>query len=201
MIAIIDYGAGNLFSLKNSLDYLGIDSEITKDPAVIQSAQGIILPGVGAFPDAMGKLAATGLIPTIQTEARKKPLLGICLGMQMLFMKGYEFNETDGLGLIPGSVQLMEAKGLKLPHIGWNSLTLTRKSPLTASLKDGDYVYFVHSYAVHCEDDLVLAYSDYGGRFPALVGSGMVFGAQFHPEKSGMVGLGILKSFSELVNG
>jgi glutamine amidotransferase len=201
MIAIIDYGAGNLFSLKNTLDFLGADSLITKDSFNLEKADGLILPGVGAFPDAMEKLAASGLIPSIRREAEKKPLLGICLGMQILFERGFEFRETQGLGLLPGSVRLMETGGLKLPHIGWNSLHIRQPSPLTTSLKEGDYVYFVHSYAARCPDGVVLADTDYGKTVPALVGLGQVFGAQFHPEKSGSVGLGIIESFCRLVNG
>lgn len=199
MIAIVDYGAGNLFSVRNACEFLSVPSEITRDPAVIRRADGIILPGVGAFPDAMKKLSETGLIPVIREEAGKKPLLGICLGMQMLFDESSEFGRTEGLGLIPGSVGRIRCGSLKLPHIGWNSLTIRQPSPLLADTKDGDCVYFVHSFAADCEPQYLLATTEYGCTIPALVGNGHVFGAQFHPEKSGAVGLSMLKNFAKVV--
>lgn len=198
MIAIIDYGAGNLFSVKNALDYLGLENIVTKSAQELERADRLILPGVGAFPDAMRMLSEAGLVDVIKEQAKKKPLLGICLGMQMLFEKGYEFAETDGLGLIKGSVKLMEPDNLPIPHIGWNSLEFNEKSPLLSKCKDGDYVYFVHSYAADCPNENVAAYCDYGMKVPALVQSGNVYGAQFHPEKSGETGLNILRCFAQL---
>lgn len=198
MIAIIDYGAGNLFSVKNALDFLGLENKVTNSAEDLVSADRLILPGVGAFPDAMRKLEETGLVGVIKEEARKKPLLGICLGMQMLFEKGFEFGETEGLGLIKGSVRLMKPEGLPIPHIGWNSLEFNAECPLLERCSRGEYVYFVHSYAAECADDSVAAYCDYGMRVPALVFEGNVFGAQFHPEKSGETGLNMLRCFAAL---
>lgn len=198
MVAVIDYGAGNLFSVKNALDFLGYENKITNSADELKAADKLILPGVGAFPDAMRMLAESGLVGVIKEQAQKKPLLGICLGMQMLFEKGYEFGETDGLGLIKGSVKLMTPKDLPVPHIGWNALEFNEPCPLLKNAKNGDYVYFVHSYAAQCPSENVAAYCDYGGKVPALVQNGNVFGAQFHPEKSGEVGLNILRSFYEL---
>ncbi len=199
MLAIVDYGAGNLFSVKNACDFLSLETVITNDASELEASDGIILPGVGAFPDAMKKLAATGLIPTLKTQAEKKPFLGICLGMQILFDYGTEFEHCDGLGLIPGSVDLLPCKDLKLPQIGWNSLTLHQSSPILADTRDGDYVYFVHSYAAVCDAQYILASTEYGCTVPAVVGSKNVIGAQFHPEKSGEVGLNMLKNFGKLV--
>ena len=196
--AIIDYGAGNLFSVKNALNYIGAESVITKDPAVLESAERIILPGVGVFADAMKKLGETGLIGTIKEQAKKKPLLGICLGMQMLFDKSFEFGETDGLGLIPGTVELMTPPGLAIPQIGWNRLIYNEKCALLDGLGEEPYVYFVHSYAAVCGSGNVAAYTDYGSNVPACVFSGNVYGCQFHPEKSGETGLQILRNFLAL---
>lgn len=199
MIAIIDYGAGNLFSVKNALDFLGLENKITNSADDLRSADRLILPGVGAFPDAMRMLAETGLISVIKDEARKKPLLGICLGMQMLFEKGYEFGETDGLGLIKGSVKLMHPEvDLPVPQIGWNALEKNAPCRLLDKCADGEYVYFVHSYAAECDSRNVAAYCDYGMKVPALVFEGSVYGAQFHPEKSGETGLNILRCFAAL---
>ncbi|MBQ9948178.1 MAG: imidazole glycerol phosphate synthase subunit HisH [Oscillospiraceae bacterium] len=199
MIAIIDYGAGNLFSVKNALDFLGLENKITKDPDDLRNADKLILPGVGAFADAMRMLNESGLVEVIREEVQKKPLLGICLGMQMLFEKGYEFGETDGLGLIKGCVKLMEPEGnLAIPHIGWNELEKNEECPLLTKCGEGEYVYFVHSYAAECDSKNVAAYCDYGMKVPALVFEGNVYGAQFHPEKSGETGLNILRCFSEL---
>ena len=200
MIAIIDYGAGNIFSVKNALDYLGLESRLVSDIDSVKSADAVILPGVGAFPAAMKKLEATGLVDTIKAEAEKKPFLGICLGMQLIFEKGYEFEETDGLGLICGSVIKMEEPDLIIPHMGWNKLEKLNDCPLLENVGDNEYVYFVHSYKAQCDDKNIAAYSEYGGRVPALVYNGKyVYGAQFHPEKSGETGLKILKSFGELI--
>ena len=200
MIAIVDYGAGNLFSVKNALDYLHIENKITADPADLASADGIILPGVGAFRDAMTMLNNSGFTEAIKTQAAAgKPLLGICLGMQMLFEKGYEFGETDGLGLIPGCVQLIDGGGLKIPHMGWNDLTVLHDCALSADVQDGDYVYFVHSYRAETSDAYISCYATYNEKIPGLVFRDNVYGAQFHPEKSGQVGMQILKNFAKLV--
>jgi glutamine amidotransferase len=200
MIAIVDYGAGNIFSVKNALDYLGLDCKLTSDKDEIKAADAVILPGVGAFPAAMAMLEKSGLIDTIKEEAAKKPLLGICLGMQMLFEKGYEFEECDGLGLINGSVRYMDEPDLIIPHMGWNKLEKLNDCKLLENIGDDEYVYFVHSYKAECADENIAAYSEYGGRVPALVFDGkFVYGAQFHPEKSGDTGLKILKNFGELI--
>ena len=195
MIAIIDYGAGNLFSVKNALDYIGAESTVTADAAVLERADRIVLPGVGAFADAMKKLGETGLIPAIKEQAQKKPLLGICLGMQMLFDRSFEFGETEGLGLIPGTVELMTPPGLLIPQIGWNRLIYNEKCALLDGLGEEPYVYFVHSYAAVCAPENVAAYTDYGSNIPACVFAGNVYGCQFHPEKSGETGLTILRNF------
>lgn len=200
MIAIVDYGAGNIFSVKNALDYLGLDCKLTSDKDEIKAADAVILPGVGAFPAAMAMLEKSGLIDTIKEEAAKKPLLGICLGMQMLFEKGYEFEECDGLGLIKGSVRYMDEPDLIIPHMGWNKLEKLNDCKLLENIGDDEYVYFVHSYKAECANENIAAYSEYGGRVPALVFDGkFVYGAQFHPEKSGDTGLKILKNFSSLI--
>lgn len=199
MIAVIDYGAGNLFSVKNALDFLGYENIITKDADDLRRADRLILPGVGAFPDAMRMLNESGLVEVIREEVGKKPLLGICLGMQMLFEKGYEFGETDGLGLIKGSVRLMKPdRNLPIPHIGWNALEKNEPCRLLDKCAEGEYVYFVHSYAADCPKENVAAYCDYGMKIPALVFEGNVYGAQFHPEKSGDTGLNILRCFAAL---
>ncbi|MCH5324937.1 MAG: imidazole glycerol phosphate synthase subunit HisH [Eubacterium sp.] len=197
MIVIIDYGAGNLFSVQNALNYLGVENEISSDPAKLIAADRLILPGVGAFPDAMKKLKETGLVDIIKEQARQKPLMGICLGMQMLLEKSYEFGETEGLGLIPGTVELMKPEGLPIPHIGWNELEKNTPCPLLSD-KKGEYVYFVHSYAAVTDSKYVAAYCDYGMKVPALVQNGNAYGCQFHPEKSGEIGLEILRRFTAL---
>lgn len=199
MIAIVDYGAGNIFSVKNAMDYLGLPAELTSKADDIRNADGIILPGVGAFPWAMNMLTKSGLVEVIKEEAVKKPFLGICLGMQLIFSKGYEFEETDGLGLIDGQVRLMTPEGLSIPHIGWNRLEKNRECALLNGLGDDEYVYFVHSYAAECADEDVAAYCEYGSKVTALVNRGTVYGAQFHPEKSGKTGLKILSNFAELI--
>ncbi len=199
MIAIIDYGAGNIFSVKNAFDYLGYDCELTNSEDKIKKADGIILPGVGAFPAAMKMLNDTGLVPLIHEQTKIKPFLGICLGMQLIFEKGYEFEECDGLGLIPGSVRKIERTDMPIPHMGWNELKMQNNCPLFKNLPENPYVYFVHSYAAECNDNNVAAYCDYGGKITAMVqDNNYVFGAQFHPEKSGEVGLQILRNFAEL---
>lgn len=200
MIAIVDYGAGNIFSVKNALDYLGLENRLTSDKEFIKSADEIILPGVGAFPSAMKMLENSGLVETIKLEATKKPFLGICLGMQLIFEKGYEFEECDGLGIIKGSVRKMENTDLIIPHMGWNKLEILNNCKLLDGLGDNEYVYFVHSYKAECDDKNISAYCEYGGRVPALVHDGKyVYGAQFHPEKSGETGLKILKNFGGLI--
>lgn len=200
MIAVIDYGAGNIFSVKNALNYLGLKSVLTNKKEDIENADGLILPGVGAFPSAMKMLEQSGLTETIKTESKKKPFLGICLGMQIIFEKGYEFEECDGLGLISGSVQKMEEEDLIIPHMGWNKLEILNDCPLLSGLDENSYVYFVHSYKAECDDKNIAAYSVYGSRVPALVFDGnTVYGAQFHPEKSGDTGLKILKNFGGLI--
>ncbi|MBQ7599763.1 MAG: imidazole glycerol phosphate synthase subunit HisH [Clostridia bacterium] len=201
MTAIIDYGVGNLFSLTSSLRAIGADSVVTADPETIHEADRLILPGVGAFGDASLKLRETGLGDTVKKEALGgKPLLGICLGMQLLFETGYEFGVHPGLGLLKGSVRPISEvipEGLKIPHIGWNSLRFIKESPVTRYVSEGDYVYFVHSYhATECEESLA-AVTEYGAELAAVVSLGSVFGCQFHPEKSGDVGLSILKAFVE----
>lgn len=199
MIAIIDYGAGNIFSVKNALDFLGVDSKLTNKKEDLISADGMILPGVGAFPHAMEQLNATGLADTIKEQSQKKPLLGICLGMQMLFEKSYEFEECEGLGLIKGYVDKIEEPDLVIPHMGWNKLEINHDCPLFEGLTDNEYVYFVHSYKAFCEDENLCAYSNYGDKVTALVSDGkFVFGSQFHPEKSGKTGLKILENFVKL---
>lgn len=202
MIAIISYGVGNLFSLKSSLTYLGLDAIVTSDPKEIESADRIILPGVGAFADARAKLDATGLVPLLKAEADSgKPFLGICLGMQMLFDKSLEYGVHEGLGLIHGTVAPIAADlktPLKVPHMGWNALDFTRPDPLFKYIKDGDHVYYVHSYyAKDCAVDTI-ATSEYGITVTGAVGKGKIYGTQFHPEKSGKVGLAILSAFAEL---
>ncbi|MBQ9415485.1 MAG: imidazole glycerol phosphate synthase subunit HisH [Clostridia bacterium] len=200
MIAIIDYGMGNLHSVLNALRHLGIEGQISSDLEVLARADSLILPGVGAFPDAMNQLNRTGLTKVILDLTKAgKPMLGICLGMQLLFSESLEFGRTPGLNLIPGTVRPIEAPDLKIPHIGWNSLTLLQKDdPLVQGLEDGDYVYFVHSFRADTALDYVVAQTVYGEEIPALVKAGNlpVWGAQFHPEKSHTAGLKILAQFA-----
>ncbi|MBR2309651.1 MAG: imidazole glycerol phosphate synthase subunit HisH [Oscillospiraceae bacterium] len=202
MIAIVDYGVGNLFSLARSFAAIGVEVEITADPDKLRSADKILLPGVGAFGDAADKLRATGLDKVVVEQANAgKPLMGICLGMQLLFDEGLEYGCHKGLGLIPGkviSISEVIPQGLKIPHMGWNGLNFRKKSPLLSKIKDGDCVYFVHSFcAVDC-DDAVIATAEYGAPVTAAVQKDNVFGCQFHPEKSGTVGLNILRAFAEM---
>ncbi|MDD6023393.1 MAG: imidazole glycerol phosphate synthase subunit HisH [Oscillospiraceae bacterium] len=197
-IAVIDYGAGNLKSVTKALKYLGFDSVITHDSGELEKADGLILPGVGAFPMCMEMLRSRGLDVEIVKQAAKKPLLGICLGMQMLMDSSTEISLSRGLGLIPGRVERIETD-LKLPHIGWNSLRVVNPNPLIRDIQPEDYVYFVHSFAAKVENEADLALTtDYGGTVTAMVARGNVFGCQFHPEKSGPVGMTILKNFGEL---
>lgn len=201
MIAVIDYGVGNLFSLCSSLEKIGASTVVTNDPETIRKADKILLPGVGAFEDAIKKLTETGLDKVIVDEVKKgKKILGICLGMQLLFEKSYEYGEHNGLGLLKGSVVPMQGvipSELKIPHIGWNSLYITKSHPIFKYVKEGDFVYFVHSYyATDCEESL-LSYTEYGENLTAAVALGNVTGTQFHPEKSGDIGLSILKGFCE----
>lgn len=202
MISIIDYGVGNLFSLRSSLRAIGIDADYTGNPAEIRKADKLILPGVGAFRDAREALRSTGLDRVVQEEAGKgKPLMGICLGMQMLFDRSYEYGEYEGLGLIPGEIVPMEGripKDLPIPHIGWNELMLKQPSPMMKNTANGDYVYFVHSYYAETPAEYVIATTDYGVEMTAAVQKDNVYGCQFHPEKSSEVGLSILKAFCEL---
>ena len=201
MVAIIDYGVGNLFSLQSSFGAIGEAAEVTADPETIRRAERVILPGVGAFEDAARKLRETGLDRVVKEEAASgKPLMGICLGMQMLFERSHEYGVHEGLGLLKGEIRPIAEKipaGLKIPQMGWNALKIVKDSPLLKYTKAGEYVYFVHSYsAVDCDDSL-LAVTEYGADLTACVGKGNVFGCQFHPEKSGEVGLHILKAFCE----
>ncbi len=202
MIVIVDYGVGNLFSLVSSFKSIGIDAIVSGDKEVIRSADKIVLPGVGAFGDASDKLFSSGLAEVVIEQANKKvPLLGICLGMQLLLEKGFEYGEHKGLGLIKGSIKPIKdviPSDLKIPHIGWNALKiLDKNNPLFKYIKEGDFVYFVHSfYGAEC--DSVVANTEYGADLTAVVAKGKVFGCQFHPEKSGKVGLNILKAFSEV---
>ena len=203
MIAIVDYGVGNLFSLKSSLAFIGADAIVSSDEETLRSADKIILPGVGAFGDAAKKLRECGLDKVVKEEAAKgKPIMGICLGMQLLLEKGFEYGEHEGLGLIKGEIRPISdviPAGLKIPHIGWNALCFgENKHPLFKYLSEGDCVYFVHSYyGAKCEES-VIATSEYGAMLTAAVAKDNVMGCQFHPEKSGEVGLNILRAFCEL---
>lgn len=201
MVAIVDYGVGNLFSLCSSLKSIGVQAIVTGDSEKIKNAEKIILPGVGAFADAADKLKQTGLFEIVKEEARKgKPMMGICLGMQLLFEKSYEFGEKEGLGILKGEIVPMKGRidsKYKIPHIGWNALQFKKNSKLFKYISEGDCVYFVHSFfADKCEDSLT-AYAEYDINITAAVEKDNVFGCQFHPEKSGKVGLAILKAFCE----
>ena len=208
MIAVIDYGVGNLFSLLSSLNYVGLHTKLTNDIEEIKNANGIILPGVGAFRDAIGNLEKYGLKETLISEAKKrKPFLGICLGMQMLFEKSYEYGEYEGLGLINGTVEeikkyIPENSDLKIPHMGWNSLIINERFKDDKILKDVDnneYVYYVHSYFAKTDMKNIVAYSEYGTKIPGIVKNENIYGMQFHPEKSGDTGLKLLKNWGELI--
>ena len=202
MLVIVDYGVGNLFSLKSSFKAIGVEAIVSGEKEVIEKADKIVLPGVGAFGDASDKLFSSGLAEVVIKQAKQgKPLLGICLGMQLLLERGFEYGEHKGLGLIKGDIKAIQdviPNDYKIPHIGWNALNIIDKTnPLFKYIKDGDFVYFVHSfYGADC--DSVVATSEYGANLTAVVAKGNVFGCQFHPEKSGEVGLKILKAFSEM---
>ena len=202
MLAIVDYGVGNLFSLRSSFASIGAEAVVTDRKDVIAQADKVVLPGVGAFGDAAQKLKDSGLSDVVIGEAKAgKPLLGICLGMQLLFEKSYEFGEFDGLRLIEGCVRPIGEvipASYKIPHIGWNSLIFKQDSPLFEYTKNGEYVYFVHSYYAHTGAENVIATTEYGAELTAAVQKGNVFGCQFHPEKSGNVGLGMIKAFCEV---
>lgn len=208
MIAVIDYGVGNLFSLLSSLNYVGLDTKLTNNIEEIKNAERIILPGVGAFRDAIGNLEKYGLKEILINEAKKgKPFLGICLGMQMLFEKSYEYGEYEGLGLINGTVEeikkyISKNSDLKIPHMGWNSLAINDGFKDDKILKDVDnneYVYYVHSYFAKTDTKNIVAYSEYGTKIPGIVKNENVYGMQFHPEKSGDTGLKLLKNWGELI--
>ncbi len=207
MIAIADYGVGNIFSLKRSLEYLGVDSILTDDPKVFAQAEKLILPGVGAFPDAAKKLEEKGFTETIKEEAKKgKPILGICLGMQLLLDEGMEYGRTNGLGLIPGSAidmkPRLERKGLKTPQMGWNGLIFPEekeRDSLFKNVDEGEFVYFVHSFWGDVKRESLIAYTDYGFDVTAAIRKDNVMGVQFHPEKSGKIGLKILENFAKEV--
>ena len=203
MVTIVDYGVGNLFSLKSSFAAIGEEAQVTSDPAAIRAADRVILPGVGAFADAARKLRESGLDEAVREAAKAgKPLMGICLGMQLLFERSLEYGEHQGLGLLRGEIRPIAERipeGLKIPQMGWNALKFTQKDcPLFRYIREGEYVYFVHSYsAVGCEDSLA-AVTEYGADLTACVRKDNVSGCQFHPEKSGNVGLNILRAFCEV---
>ena len=202
MIAIIDYGVGNLFSLKSSFAAIGQEAVVTSDPKVIEAADRVILPGVGAFGDAAQKLRQSGMAQVVKDQAAKgKPIMGICLGMQLLFDKSCEYGEHEGLGLIHGNIRPISEiikRGLKIPHIGWNALIMKKQSALFKYLGEGDCVYFVHSYYAADCDENTTATAEYSAELTASVKNGNVYGCQFHPEKSGEVGLNILRAFCEI---
>ncbi len=200
MIAIVDYGMGNLRSVENALDFLGIQSIITSDKETILNSDGIILPGVGAFPDAIDNIKEAGLDKVLKEAVNKgKPLLGICLGMQLLFEESDEVKLSKGLGFLKGRIEKLNID-LKVPHMGWNSLNMEKESPILNGIKKGSHVYFVHSYyAVTGEEGILNAYADYGVKVPGVVSKGNVYGIQFHPEKSGEIGLRMLKNFGEMI--
>ncbi|WP_435309028.1 imidazole glycerol phosphate synthase subunit HisH [Sebaldella termitidis] len=204
MIAVIDYGVGNLFSLKSSLDYTGLGNIFTNSESEIRKADALILPGVGAFRDAIDILNKTGLGTIVKEEAENgKKILGICLGMQLLFDKSYEYGEYKGLGLINGDIVSMKDnlknKKLKVPHMGWNSLEFLKEDKILKYINVGEYVYYVHSYYAENCNDSVIACSDYDIKIPGIVKNNNIYGIQFHPEKSGKTGLNILKAFGEMI--
>lgn len=196
MIGIIDYGAGNMMSISKALDYLRVPWQFITKPGMCEACEKLILPGVGAFPAAMRALDESGLTGEIKEQAENKPLLGVCLGMQMLFEQSSEFGRCAGLGLIPGTVEKIIAGGLRIPHMGWNELKVLHETPLLT--KSGGYMYFVHSYRAVCDDQYIAAYTEYGKKIPALVYKGNVYGAQFHPEKSSAGGMALLKAFAAI---
>ncbi|MDF2686371.1 MAG: hisH [Clostridia bacterium] len=194
-VSIIDYGAGNLKSVSKALDYLKINNKITGEKSEIEKSDAIILPGVGAFPDAVRSFKERKLFELIKEQALLKPFLGICLGMQLLFEKSYEFEECKGLGLIEGYVDKIKFDGLKIPHMGWNNLKLLNPSPILKNTDEDTFVYFVHSFMAYTEDKNISAYTVYGDKVTAAVRYKNIFGTQFHPEKSGDKGIKILKDF------
>ncbi|HHW58418.1 MAG TPA: imidazole glycerol phosphate synthase subunit HisH [Clostridia bacterium] len=200
MIGIVDYGMGNLRSVEKAFEYVGYEAKIIKDVASVKEAHALVLPGVGAFPDAMDTLVKTGMAEEIKRHIEKgKPFLGICLGMQLLFEKSFEVEETGGFKIFKGEVVELP-KYNKIPHMGWNSLTIKKETPLLKGIKSGDYVYFVHSYyVVKNEKEFEYAVTEYGIEIPAVVIKDNVFSCQFHPEKSGETGLNILKNFGEMI--
>ena len=204
MIAVIDYGVGNLFSLKSSLDFIGLENIFTSSESEIRNADALILPGVGAFRDAINILNKTGLNKVIKEEAQYgKKILGICLGMQLLFNRSYEYGNYDGLGLINGDIvsikEDLKDKKLKVPHMGWNSLEFLNEDKILKYINEGEYVYYVHSYYAKNCGDSVIACSDYNVKIPGIVKNNNIYGIQFHPEKSGKTGLNILKAFGEMI--
>ena len=201
MIAIIDYGAGNLQSVKKAFDFIGAESVITDNPEIINACDRILLPGVGSFGDAMDSMAKSGLVETVKQNALSgKPFLGICLGLQLLFEESEESPGVKGLGIFKGKIKKFSPDmGLKIPHIGWNSLEIKQKDTLFKNVPENSYVYFVHSYYLHAEDESDIAtVTNYGIDFHSAVGKNNVFATQFHPEKSGDVGLQILKNFASM---
>lgn len=201
MISVIDYGLGNLHSVKNALDFLGVDNNVISTAKELVAADALILPGVGAFPDAISALKAKKLFNEVKAAAKQIPMLGICLGMQILFDESDEFGKTEGLGLIGGKITKIHADGLKIPHMGWNELNICKNDPIVDSVNAG-YVYFVHSFKAECDDKNIIADTMYGERIPALVKADniTVYGAQFHPEKSDSIGLKILENFVKIID-
>jgi glutamine amidotransferase len=198
-IVVLDYGMGNLRSAEKALEHVGAAAVISGDPDVIGAASGLVLPGVGAFAEAMRRLDALGLTPLIRERAAADvPLLGICLGMQLLFDRSDERGGATGLGLLAGEVRRLETAGAKLPHIGWSPLRMVADSPLTEGIPDGEPVYFVHSFVAAPEPTALVATAEHGSRFAAIVGEGNVMGTQFHPEKSSAAGLRMLGNFAAL---
>jgi glutamine amidotransferase len=199
MNVILDYKVGNLDSIQRGLARASIEAEITSDPATIEAADLLILPGVGAFGDAINDLRNTGLVPLIERHVQQgKPLVGVCLGMQLLFEASSEFGWHKGLGFLPGTVEKLEVER-KIPHMGWNALTIQKDDPIVSRIQDGDYVYFVHSYYAKTTQDVIIASTDYDVTIPAIVRKDNVIGMQFHPEKSGEVGLRLLQTLQELI--
>ncbi|EGC0090392.1 imidazole glycerol phosphate synthase subunit HisH [Listeria monocytogenes] len=199
MIVIIDYDTGNTKSISKALDFIGLQNKISSDATEISQADGVILPGVGAYPEAMKELTRRGLDKALkEIAATGKPILGVCLGMQLLLESSNEHSFTSGLGLIPGHVEkLPEEPEFAVPHMGWNQLQIKRATPLTKQL-DGEYVYYVHSYYANCPEEYIIATSGYSIEVPGMINNGNIYGAQFHPEKSGQIGLEILKGFKEV---
>lgn len=203
MIAIVDYDAGNTFNVQKAFAHLGVDTVLTADPEVILNSDGVVLPGVGAFKAAMDTLVERKLVDVLKQVAEKNiPLLGICLGMQLLFDSSTEYGLTEGLGLIPGTVEALPADlGLMIPHMGWNQNLVKNHSSIFADVADREYTYFVHSYYAKCNDQYITTTADYGVDVPGIVERDSVYGMQFHPEKSAHVGLNLLRTFVERTKG